>query len=621
MNTSLIMQKTNIINNILYKNFQIFNLKHKLVFSACLLWFVKENTNIDVWQIDNLNDLKMKIIAYLNQLITNNTFNNSYLNFLVTMLNKIDVGQITNSIALNKIIACIKAINKEISDNILFGEDVLALFFNEFNHYNDTGTELGQVLTPDYVTDLMYHLSDITPNSIILDATCGSGSFLVKAWHNETQQYQNPEFATHLFGIEKDEAMFALAIVNTLITNATNIHLLHQDVLTNQASNFIKTNNINRVLMNPPYENEFKPIEIMTTVLDNCTTDAICSFLMPNTLLKTRMNQEERINLFAKHSLLKIIKLPKDVFGNVGCGQVSIFMFKAHHPQTSRTVGYYIKNDGLVNIKNKGRLDLYETWKKDKRNYWIKVINETDKTEPSYKLIDPIIEPYYKDEISLVVNPYTFFQFLIQNKAKTKMEACGFNINLLDDKSINNLDTSTWSSFTFGTFFTLRNGQRIIKHKDYKLVRDKINFIPVITASTTGIAGYYHTSNCDAGAIIIGGQASGMHCMYVDYPCFVLDGRRIAEIKPEYKDDFNENLAWFFCYLLNQYQSIYDYSIAANVDDINNTKIILPIDKKGEVDWTWLNKFVTDINTLSTNFLTKIQTEFVIIKQELKKGE
>lgn len=63
------------------------------------------------------------------------------------------------------------------------GEDVMGIFFNEFNRYKKK-SESGQVFTPEHITDFMYKILEVNQNDRVLDATCGSGGFLVKAMAN-----------------------------------------------------------------------------------------------------------------------------------------------------------------------------------------------------------------------------------------------------------------------------------------------------------------------------------------------------------------------------------------------------------------------------------------------------
>lgn len=54
---------------------------------------------------------------------------------------------------------------------------------NEFNRYKKK-SEAGQVFTPEHITDFMYKILDVNKDDYVLDATCGSGGFLVKAMAN-----------------------------------------------------------------------------------------------------------------------------------------------------------------------------------------------------------------------------------------------------------------------------------------------------------------------------------------------------------------------------------------------------------------------------------------------------
>ena len=67
------------------------------------------------------------------------------------------------------------------------GEDVMGIFFNEFNRYKKK-SETGQVFTPEHITDFMYHILEVNQYDKVLDATCGSGGFLVKAMANMIQE-------------------------------------------------------------------------------------------------------------------------------------------------------------------------------------------------------------------------------------------------------------------------------------------------------------------------------------------------------------------------------------------------------------------------------------------------
>lgn len=121
----------------------------------------------------------------------------------------------------------------------------------------------------------MYRIANVNHKDNILDACCGSGAFLVKAMNNminevggnfnenAVKRIQNER----LFGIEFDKELFALACANMLIHKDGKTNLTHDDARSEAACEWIKSKNITKVLMNPPYENKFGCLTIVKTYL------------------------------------------------------------------------------------------------------------------------------------------------------------------------------------------------------------------------------------------------------------------------------------------------------------------------------------------------------------------
>ena len=51
-----------------------------------------------------------------------------------------------------------------------YGEDVMGIFFNEFNRYKKK-SESGQIFTPEHITDFMYKILEVDKDDRVLDAT------------------------------------------------------------------------------------------------------------------------------------------------------------------------------------------------------------------------------------------------------------------------------------------------------------------------------------------------------------------------------------------------------------------------------------------------------------------
>ena len=85
-----------------------------------------------------------------------------------------------NQKAIDDFIGNVEIISDLINSKNWNGEDVMGIFFNEFNRYKPK-SENGQVFTPEHITSLMYRLIGCNMNDYVLDAACGSGGFLTKA--------------------------------------------------------------------------------------------------------------------------------------------------------------------------------------------------------------------------------------------------------------------------------------------------------------------------------------------------------------------------------------------------------------------------------------------------------
>ena len=265
------------------------------------------------------------------------------------------------------------------------GEDVMGIFFNEFNRYK-TKSEAGQVFTPEHITDFMYRILEVNKDDRILDATCGSGGFLVKAMANMIREAGGVRTEKareikdgQLFGIEYDREIYALACANMLIHKDGKTNLEQMDTREETACAWIRriaggvwekdeagryvyrSGGVTKVMMNPPYENKYGCMTIVENVMDNVPPNTLCGFILPDKKLeKTGKAQKQRI--LKHHRLLKVIKLPEDLFFGIGV-TTSIFVFKAGVPQNDEEFfTCWMKDDGLVTVKNKGRHDVYGRW-------------------------------------------------------------------------------------------------------------------------------------------------------------------------------------------------------------------------------------------------------------------
>ena len=156
-----------------------------------------------------------------------------------------------------------------IDDDSSEGQDILNLFFIAFNKYTGKADK-NQAFTPDHITEFMCRVTDIDWTKKVLDATCGSGSFLVQAMVKEladARKGRRAEQASrceetvrreHIYGIECEEKAYGLATTNMLIHADGNSNIVLGSCFDNK--DFIKRANPDIILMNPPYNAKPKTI-------------------------------------------------------------------------------------------------------------------------------------------------------------------------------------------------------------------------------------------------------------------------------------------------------------------------------------------------------------------------
>ena len=388
-----IYRLTKSINDCLHTQFGIKNLYHRMIFTACAL--VAKRFGAKIIEDMDFPTMKAAILSKLGQQLGEEKKKNPKLELLTEVYNEIKMNNSANQEAINDFIRAVSEISVCVNSNDWNGEDVMGIFFNEFNRYKKK-SESGQIFTPDHITSFMYRLIDVNQHDRVLDAACGSGAFLVKSMCNMIKEAGGVNTseavqirAKQLYGIEFDREIFALACANMLIHKDGKTNLEQMDSRSDDASRWIKDKEITKVLMNPPFERKYGCLKIVKNVLDSVPQDTLCAFILPDKKLEKDMVDAKYGNKILRgHQLLTIVKLPENIF-NAGV-TTSVFVFKAQRPQNeNKILGYYIEEDGLETVKNQGRQDIKDRWS-EIEDYWINAIKTGEDTKFGTKqIIDP----------------------------------------------------------------------------------------------------------------------------------------------------------------------------------------------------------------------------------------
>lgn len=405
------------INNNLHFKFGMTDLQDRMIFTACALVVQSRDpkalSSVKSAGYDTIHDhISRKLRDAIDE--DQSRRRNDKLHILVEEYAAVRMSITENQTAISEFIDDVIEIGDMINSRHWRGEDVMGIFFNEFSRYKKK-SDAGQVFTPDHITSLMYRLIGVGQDDHVLDATCGSGAFLVRAMSNMIKEAGGVATekakmikSEQLFGIELYRKVYALACANMLIHKDGKTNLRQMDAQSEEAGAFIRESNITKVLMNPPYERKYGCMKIVANVLENVPRGTKAAFILPN----TKLDKDGGKKLLINHTLHTIVKLPDKTFNNVSV-ETAIFIFEAGiaHPDHKKIAGYFIPEDGLETVKNQGRHDINGLWQ-DFEDYWVAAIeNGEDERYGSRILIDPKVQLSYPEpEVPFELNMEDFMK-------------------------------------------------------------------------------------------------------------------------------------------------------------------------------------------------------------------
>lgn len=307
------------------------------------------------------------------------------------------------------------------------GQDILNLFFIAFNKYTGKADK-NQAFTPDHITDFMCRITNVDRTKVVMDITCGSGSFLVQAMvqeladcgrkttEREAKKLRNDVKKKHIYGIENEEKAYGLATTNMLIHGDGNSNIRFESCF--DCKDFIQKAAPDVILMNPPYNAKPKSIpecyksdwgkardgkedptkgmvfiHYLSDVVKDMNRKRIEKGEQPKTVKlgvllpvsaaigTSNIIAAEKVTMLEDNTLEAVFTLPNEVFypGASVSACCMIFTLGKPHVNPDGTVnetffGYY-KEDGFKKKKNIGRVEQFDEhneskWQQIKKD-WI----------------------------------------------------------------------------------------------------------------------------------------------------------------------------------------------------------------------------------------------------------
>jgi len=271
-----------------------------------------------------------------------------------------------------------------INDKNTAGQDLLNLFFTTFNKYVGK-SDKNQAFTPDHICDFMSKAVGVSKHSRVLDPCCGSGAFLVRAMTDamddcETESEREKIKKNHIFGIEYEEGAFGLSSTNMLIHGDGNSNVV-QDSMFNRGK-WIRDNNINIVLMNPPYnatkkfcdpeytktwdsqkkEDPSKGFHFVEWVARHVSSNCKMAVLLPAQAAIGNSGDVKKFKekMLNNYTLDAVFSLPGEMFypGASAVACCMIFDLSQKHEKSNRDTFFgYFRDDKFIKRKGLGRVE------------------------------------------------------------------------------------------------------------------------------------------------------------------------------------------------------------------------------------------------------------------------
>lgn len=476
INKGLIYTLTARINNCLHTEFGVKNLYHRMIFTACALVAERYGARLAKVKDMGYEVFHTAIRKQLEAALEEDKQQNGKIEILLDVYSEIKMNVKEKQKAIDDFIDWVIAVSNCINSNHWHGEDVMGIFFNEFNRYKKK-SDAGQVFTPDHITSFMYRLINVSKFDYVGDFACGSGAFLVKAMSNMIEEVGGVDAKgakeicqEHLFGIEFDREIYALACANMLIHKDGKTNLTQLDTREQEACDWIKSKPITRVLMNPPFETKYGCVQIVKNVLDNVAWGTECAFIMPDK--KLEKSSKHLVAEILKHNrLLTIVKLPENLFFGVGV-TTSIFVFKAGEAQRDREIfTCWMEDDGLETVKNKGRHDVKGRWPAIE-DYWIRVVDRrNDERYHTHQWIKPSEHlSYQMPQKPFEIYEEDFFKRLMNVEISRR----GLDMNAFQDKLLEQVMYSSHVEMKNGKVsIILENEEKAVDTAQWKLFQVK----------------------------------------------------------------------------------------------------------------------------------------------------
>ncbi len=536
----------------------------------------------------------------------------------------------------------IKELNSlDIKNAMASGKDVLGEFYEKFLKYGNGAKEIGIVLTPRHITEFAVEVLGVTHKDYVFDPTCGTAGFLVSAFDSikkTATKEQIDKFKTYnLFGVEQDDEVVALALVNMIFRgdgrnnmsegNCFQKNINKTSLNNNETGNFekrlqtiiennkekttiVKCKNpiITKVLMNPPFalkKGDEKERHFIDYALSQMEYGGLLFAIVPiSVMVEGGEGKNWRKSLLNKNTLLSVVTLPEDLFYPVMVGTVGVFIKKGVPHNFAEQNVYFARavTDGFVKKKgkriksNKEQNQLSEVTQDlsiflSNNNFKIdnlpefKTITKLDTSDANYELVPEIyIESKIPDtmdiEKELDKSVKEALAYLIKQKRwrKSHIAQQESNIKLVP------------------VVYIPKKQEKGLCYLNKKTALPKNQLdsgnTPYVTTSSfnNGVTGFFDLEANFKGKCLTVALNGSVGETFFQFDDFITSGdNAVLTLQQEY----NAHLLFYISVMIKNHQWRYNYYRKLNLGKLNKMQIPMPF-KNDRIDLEHIEKIVSN---------------------------
>ena len=516
--------------------------------------------------------------------------------------------------------------------------DIMAEMYSTFLKYAlSDGAQLGKVLTPPYITNLMAKILDVNSESKVMDLATGSAAFLVAAMDIMIQDANNKYCKgskeasekiakikkEQLLGVEIDAKMYTLAATNMILRGDGSTNIQKADTFKTPEelySNF----NANTFLLNPPFSYSENGLPFFEFGLDHMQKGGKAAVIIQDSAGAGR-GIETAKRILQKHKMIASIKMPVDLFMPNANVQTSIYVFESGTPHNYEyDIVKFIdfRNDGYKRTERAIK-DVDSPIERYSDLYLIYKLGKNAKNNKSFhKELWNLDDVYFEDTITDSGNDWNFEKHA---KYDTKINESNLLYSMSKEfawnlsKTIN--DCFSKSNISIDSFNKKKKEKRkvsemfdILKVTSY----DKGDLMPIgvnekkydyITRSTMNRGICEYTGFIDNDGLVEAGTFSlgllQMKFFYRENEWYA--GQFMRQI--HCKEKIDKYAALYLETALNTLSKKLLSGLVRDVDStFLNSELLIPIDKQGKIDYQWMSDFMKEIeshikNTIKTKFI------------------